>query len=169
MTQKKPVIPEAPGPSDNRQSRVAESRDQEMTRDTSEAPKQWVPPRRLSAPTAPPGMHLRWLRASLNGEEDRDNFFMRQREGFKLVKPEDINTTSFPVLQEGNFKGYIGQGGLVLAMIPTEIVDQRAEHYRKETREQAAKPTREYKNGVHSHSAMPVTVEDDTRRVAFGN
>lgn len=163
----KPIIPEAPGKKDEvRQSRVAESRDQEMSRDTSEAPKQWAPPRRLSAPQPKDGMHFRWLRASLNGEEDRDNFFMRQREGFQLVKPEDINSQQYPVLQEGAYKGFIGQGGLVLAQIAQETVDQRAAYYRAENREQASKHSKEYLKG--EHTSMPLEAEDNTRRVPFG-
>lgn len=163
MSTKKPQIPEAPG--DVRQSREAEAREQSASRMTTEAPKQWTPPRRLSAPKPPPGMHYRWLRASLNGDEDRDNFHMRQREGFTLVKAEDINNQQFPTLSDGPYKGYVGQGGLVLAQIPIEIVKQREQHYKRENVEQASKHSKEFRKG--EHAAMPLDVVDEQRRSQF--
>jgi hypothetical protein len=105
---------------DNKTSRANE------TRSKTERPKVWVPPSSLDAPPAPDGFRYRWIRAESVGFQDTKNITGRIREGYELVRAEEIeNASDYPVLDEGKYKGVIGVGGLLLAKVPEEIAQQR--------------------------------------------
>ena len=97
-----------------------------QTRSKSERPKVWVPPSSLDAPPAPDGFRYRWIRAEVTGFQDTKNITGRIREGYELVRAEEVeNASDYPVLDEGKYKGVIGVGGLLLAKVPEEIAKQR--------------------------------------------
>jgi len=97
-----------------------------QTRSKSERPKVWVPPSSLDAPPAPEGFRYRWIRAETVGFQDTKNISGRLREGYELVRAEEVkNSSDYPVLEEGRYKGVIGVGGLLLAKVPEEIAKQR--------------------------------------------
>ena len=73
----------------NRTPRSAETR----AKDTARKP--WRPPSMLDTPPAPEGYTYRWIRAELVGEEDRKNVMSRMREGFELVRVEEIGDLNF--------------------------------------------------------------------------
>ena len=99
------------------------------TRSKSERPKVWVPPSSLDAPPAPDGFRYRWIRAESVGFQDTKNIASRMREGYELVRAEEIeNASDYPVIDEGRYKGVIGVGGLLLAKVPIEIAKQRQEY-----------------------------------------
>ena len=86
-----------------------------QTRSKSERPKVWVPPSSLDAPPAPDGFRYRWIRAESVGFQDTKNISGRLREGYELVRAEEVeNADDYPVLDEGKYKGVIGVGGLYL-------------------------------------------------------
>ena len=86
-----------------------------QTRSKSERPKVWVPPSSLDAPPAPDGFRYRWIRAEVVGYQDTKNITSRLREGYELVRAEEVeNASDYPVLDEGKYKGVIGVGGLLL-------------------------------------------------------
>ena len=137
-----------------------------QTRSKSERPKVWVPPSSLDAPPAPDGFRYRWIRAEVQGYQDTTNITSRQREGYELVRAEEVeNASDYPVLDEGKYKGVIGVGGLLLAKVPEEIAKQRQEYMasRHEQRNEA----------VHNDlmkeqdQRMPINVERQSR-VTFG-
>ena len=100
-----------------------------QTRSKSESPKVWVPPSSLDAPPAPDGFRYRWIRAEVVGFQDTKNITGRIREGYELVRAEEVeNASDYPVLEEGKHKGVIGVGGLLLAKVPVEIAKQRQEY-----------------------------------------
>ena len=100
-----------------------------QTRSKSERPKVWVPPSSLDAPPAPDGFRYRWIRAEVMGFQDTKNISGRLREGYELVRAEEVeNSSDYPVLEEGRYKGVIGVGGLLLAKVPEEIAKQRQEY-----------------------------------------
>ena len=87
-----------------------------QTRSKSDRPKVWVPPSSLDAPPAPEGFRYRWIRAESLGFQDTKNITGRLREGYELVRAEEIeNASDYPVVDEGRYKGVIGVGGLLLA------------------------------------------------------
>ena len=137
-----------------------------QTRSKSERPKVWVPPSSLDAPPAPDGFRYRWIRAEVTGFQDTKNITGRIREGYELVRAEEVeNAGDYLVLEDGKYKGVIGVGGLLLAKVPEEIARQRQEYMtnRHQQRDEAVK------NDLmkEQDSRMPINVERQSR-VTFG-
>ena len=137
-----------------------------QTRTKSERPKVWVPPSSLDAPPAPDGFRYRWIRAEVVGYQDTKNITSRLREGYELVRAEEVeNASDYPVLDEGKYKGVIGVGGLLLAKVPEEIAKQRQDYMtsRHEERNEAVD------NDLmkEQDSRMPINIERQSR-VTFG-
>jgi hypothetical protein len=77
-----------------------------QTRSKSERPKVWVPPSSLDAPPAPDGFRYRWIRAEVAGFQDTKNITGRLREGYELVRSEEVeNASDYPVVEDGKYKG----------------------------------------------------------------
>ena len=136
------------------------------TRTKSERQKVWVPPSSLDAPPAPDGFRYRWIRAESIGFQDTKNITARIREGYELVRSEDIeNSSDYPVVEDGKYKGVIGVGGLLLAKVPNEIAQQRQDYMARkhEDRNEAIK------NDLmkEQDKRMPIDVERQSR-VSFG-
>ena len=145
---------------DNKTSRA------NQTRSKSERPKVWVPPSSLDAPPAPDGFRYRWIRAEVQGFQDTTNITSRQREGYELVRAEEVqNAADYPVVEDGRYKGVIGVGGLLLAKVPEEIAKQRQAYMtsRHEDRSDAV----ENDLMKEQDSRMPINVERQSR-VTFG-
>ena len=138
----------------------------DQTRSKSERPKVWVPPSSLDAPPAPDGFRYRWIRAESVGFQDTKNITGRLREGYELVRAEEVeNAADYPVLDEGKYKGVIGVGGLLLAKVPNEIAKQRQDYMtrRHEDRSDAV----ENDLMKEQDQRMPINVERQSR-VSFG-
>tara|TARA_R100001082_G_C4345784_1_gene152225 strand:- start:948 stop:1280 length:333 start_codon:yes stop_codon:yes gene_type:complete len=73
------------------------------------------------------------------GTEDRSNVSRRVREGWELVRAEELPpdwADTLPTMdKDGRHSGVIYNEGLLLAKIPTEIVSQRNEHYSAKTQD----------------------------------
>ena len=137
-----------------------------QTRSKSERPKVWVPPSSLDAPPAPEGFRYRWIRAESLGFQDTKNITGRLREGYELVRAEEIeNASDYPVVDEGRYKGVIGVGGLLLAKVPEEIAKQRDAYMRgqHEARNEAV----EHDLMKEQDKRMPINIERQSR-VTFG-
>ena len=137
-----------------------------QTRSKSERPKVWVPPSSLDAPPAPDGFRYSWIRAEVVGYQDTKNITSRLREGYELVRAEEVeNASDYPVLDEGRYKGVIGVGGLLLAKVPVEIAQQRQDYMtsRHEERNEAV----ENDLMKEQDNRMPINVERQSR-VTFG-
>ena len=70
------------------------------------------------APVAPDGYRHRWIR------QETIKAGGIKKSSFKLVKASEYED-SFPVIEKGKFKGYIGTGGLVLARISENFFTER--------------------------------------------
>ena len=137
-----------------------------QTRSKSERPKVWVPPSSLDAPPAPDGFRYRWIRAEVQGFQDTTNITSRQREGYELVRAEEVqNASDYPVIDEGRYKGVIGVGGLLLAKVPVEIAKQRQEYMTKRHEERSEAVSNDLMK--EQDSRMPINV-DRQSRVTFG-
>ena len=137
-----------------------------QTRSKSERPKVWVPPSSLDAPPTPDAFGYRWIRAESVGFQDTKNITGRLREGYELVRAEEVvNADDYPILEEGKYKGVIGVGGLLLAKVPVEIAKQRQEYMtnRHKERDEAIK----HDLMKEQDSRMPINVERQSR-VTFG-
>ena len=155
MTQEKMTIDRAP-----RNSREKEARR-----------KPWTPPSRLDAPPAPKGFQHRWIRSEINGFEDKQHVYGRLREGYELVRneelPEEYRNT-LPTIEDGKHAGVISVGGLLLARIPEETVAERNEHYGRKAQDQIKSVDNELMR-ENAHSTMRIQNPERNSRTTFGN
>ncbi len=114
------------------------SRDAE-TREASARRKPWAPPSRLDAPPPPAGFKQRWIRAESAGQEDRINVASKVREGYELVRADAPGFEDYPVpaAEDGRHAGVISVGGLLLARIPEETVQERNAYYQRRANDQS--------------------------------
>ena len=103
------------------------------TRSKTERPKEYKPPSSLDAPTAPDGFRHRWIRAESMGFNDTKNIHGRLRSGYELVRADQYDSETYPVVLDGKYAGVIGVGGLLLARIPEELAQQRVDYQRQQT------------------------------------
>ena len=137
-----------------------------QTRSKSDRPKVWVPPSSLDAPPAPEGFRYRWIRAESMGFQDTKNISGRLREGYELVRAEEIeNASDYPIVDEGRYKGVIGVGGLLLAKVPEEIAKQRDDYMRRQ--HEARNEAVENDLMKEQDKRMPINIERQSR-VTFG-
>ena len=131
--------------------------------------KPWTPPSSLDAPPAPKGFKHRWIRTESIGFMDTGNVSKKLREGWEFVRAEEIKNQlgdhDYPVVQEGQYQGLIGVGGLVLARIPEEIVEQRKRYFKDITADQVKSVDNDILR--EQRPEMPVNVDRQTR-VSFG-
>ena len=136
------------------------------TRTKSERPTVWVPPSSLDAPPAPDGFRYRWIRAEVVGFQDTKNITGRLREGYELVRAEEVeNAGDYPVLEDGKYKGVSGVGGLLLAKVPIEIVKQRDEYMTNRHKERSDAVNNDLMK--EQDQRMPINI-DRQSRVTFG-
>ena len=95
------------------------------TRVKTERRKPWAPPSQLDAPPAPPGFVHRWIRAESVGQMDQKNVSARLREGWEFVRADEYSDVEWPAIDSGRYSGVIAVGGLMLARIPNEIIEER--------------------------------------------
>ena len=145
----------------NRTTRESESREKSARR------RPWSPPSRLDAPPAPYGYKHRWIRAEAGGVEDRTNIAGRLREGYELVRGDEYPDFPAPTVQDGRHAGVISVGGLLLARIPEETVEERNAHYRKAAGDQMQAADNELMKS-NAHSSMVIERPNRRSRVSFG-
>ena len=152
-----------------------------QTRSKSERPKVWVPPSSLDAPPAPDGFRYRWIRAEVIGFQDTKNITGRLREGYELVRAEEVENATDPnhslvfpvfenwvitgIFEDGKYKGVIGVGGLLLAKVPEEIAQQRMDHMSNKHKDRSHAVENDLMK--EQDSRMPINVERQSR-VTFG-
>ena len=144
----------------DRNSRSAETRDKKTRK------KVWQPPSMLDAPDASPGYQHRWVRAEVRGHDDKANMSKRIREGWEPVRAEEYPEFDAPTVEDGKHAGVIGVGGLILARIPIEIVEQRRQYFEQMANDQMEAVDRNLMR--ESSSVMPIDKPNRQTRVTFG-
>ena len=91
----------------------------------------WTPPETLPRINEREGWTHRWCRTSLMGASDPMNISKSRREGFEPVKAEDYPEAMVHASIDGQYKGSIEIGGLVLCRAPREMMEQRKKHYER--------------------------------------
>ena len=117
---------------------MAEKRiDREVeTREVSVRPMQWQQPELLPEPDKEAGFSYRWIRVSTLNSADPRNISSKLREGWEPVTIEEQPKFKLLANPEGRYKDNIEIGGLLLCKTPTELVQQRAEYYANQTKQQ---------------------------------
>jgi len=144
----------------DRSPRSAESRDKESRR------KPWQPPSLLDAPPPPQGYVYRWIRESMIGQNDPANMSKRIREGWEPVRAEDHPDFEAPSIEDGKHAGVIGVGGLILAKIPKETVEERRAYYQNLSDSQIQAVDNDLMR--ESNQVMPISNPNRTTKVTFG-
>jgi|TARA_R110000782_G_C14805277_1_gene412247 hypothetical protein len=131
--------------------------------------KSWTLPSSLDAPPAPHGYVHRWIRTEVAGFQDAGNVSKKLREGYEFVRSDEykdsVETNKYPIIATGQYQGFIGIGGLVLARIPEEILKQRNEYFSKITQDQMTAVQNDLMK--EQHPGMPINIDRQTR-VTFG-
>ena len=136
-----------------------------QTREKDSRPKVWSPPASLDAPPAPTGFRHRWIRTETLGFQDTKNVAGRVRSGYELVRADEYPDSDYPIVEDGKYKGVIGVGGLVLARVPEEIAQQRADYYKRQAKENVEAVDNDLMK--EQHPSMPINIDRQTR-VTFG-
>ena len=139
------------------------------TRAKEERRKPWAPPSRLDAPPAPEGFEHRWIRAEVNGQLDNQNVYSKMREGYELVRPENIPEeyrATLPTMDDGKHAGVISVGGLLLAKIPLETVEERNTFFRQKAQDQLMAVDNEMLR-ENAHSSMRIQAPERSSRTTF--
>jgi hypothetical protein len=91
----------------------------------------------------------------------------RIREGFEPVRAEEFPDFESPVVDSGKYKGVIGVGGLILARIPEETVNERSEYYDNLAADQMLAVDSDLMR--ENNPAMPMSRPDRKSKVTFGS
>ena len=136
------------------------------TRETEMKPvATWAPPELLPQPNERPGWVHRYVRTSTLGTVDPMNVSSKRREGFEPVKAEDYPELMAHASIDGQFKGSIEIGGLVLCRAPAEFMQQREAHFEKLANQQMESVDNTYMR--ENDPRMPLFKERSTK-VTFG-
>ena len=126
----------------------------------------WKPPSILDAPPPPEGYKHRWERAEVMGFDDRKNIAARIREGYELVRGDEYPDFEAPTIEDGKHAGVIGVGGLLLARVPLEIVEERKSYFQGMTRDQMTAVDNDLAR--EQHPAMPISQPERRSSVTLG-
>ena len=129
--------------------------------------KPWQPPSMLDAPDPPDGFVHRWIRAEVRGFDDRKNVSARIREGWELVRKEEYPEFEAPTIDSGRYEGVFGVGGLLLARIPVEIVDERTDYFLQRNADAMQAVDNDLMKETQHHS-MAIQKPERQSRVTFG-
>ena len=138
-----------------------------QTRDKTARRQPWRPPSRLDAPSPPAGFKYRWIRAEVRGFDDTKNISARLREGYELVRQDEYPDFESPVIESGRYEGVFGVGGLMLARIPVETVQERAEYFAQRNADQIEAVESDMFR-ENAHPTMTIGKPERQSRVTFG-
>ena len=142
------------------------ARDSE-SRENAERIQQWRPGSALDAPEPPIGFKHRWIRESVLEYDDKTNVHKKRQEGWELVRAEEYPDYVGPVIDEGRNAGTIGVGGLILARIPVELVEQRNNHFNTVAQNQMDAVDRDWMR--ENNALMPKMAPQRKSSVSFGS
>lgn len=137
------------------------------TREKTAKRKPWAPSSSLDAPPAPDGYKHRWIRAEARGFADTKNISARLREGYELVRADEHPDFEAPVIDSGKYEGVIGVGGLLLARIPLETVEERNNYYQGRATDLQEAVDQDLMR-ENAHNTMSISKPERQTRVKFG-
>ena len=145
---------------ENRIDRELKSREK-MTRK-----KTWMRPEVLPSPNPEPGYEFRWIRVSSQGTTDATNVSSKLREGWEPVKASDHPEITLVTIENDRFKDNVVIGGLLLCKAPVELIEERTDYYKQQTRSQMESVDNNLMR--ENDPRMPLFHERKTK-VTFGN
>ncbi len=145
---------------ENRINRDLESREKTTRK------KAWQRPEVLPSPNPEPGYGFRWIRVSSLGNTDATNVSSKLREGWEPVKASDHPEITLVTIENDRFKDNIVIGGLMLCKAPEELVEERNDYYRTQTRSQMQSVDN---NLMRENDPRMPLFNDRKTKVTFGN
>jgi hypothetical protein len=145
---------------ENRINRDLESREKTTRK------KAWQRPEVLPSPNPEPGYGFRWVRVSSLGNTDATNVSSKLREGWEPVKATDHPEITLVTIENERFKDNIVIGGLMLCKAPEELVEERNDYYRTQTRSQMQSVDN---NLMRENDPRMPLFNDRKTKVTFGN
>lgn len=137
-----------------------------QTREKTERKKTWQRSSALPTPEPKDGLHYRWIRTSLLGQNDNPNVSARFREGYVPVNAADHPEMQLLPDLDSRFPDNIEVGGLMLCAIDKDIVDDREEKLRDAANKQMEAVDNSYLR--QSDPRMPVLRPERNTRTSFG-
>jgi hypothetical protein len=120
----------------------------------------------LETPKAPEGVHYRWVRHELLGDDHAGNVHERTRQGYEPVRPEELGGDwQADVLDTGKHAGIVRSGDLILMKVDQDIVDQRNEYFANKTKAQEGAVNSELQK---NNSAVAPISQDEQSSVSVG-
>jgi hypothetical protein len=111
--------------------------DRELTtREKTVRKKGWSRPEVLPSPTPEDGYAFKWVRISTQGQVDATNVSSKLREGWEPVRAEDHPEITMVAVENERFKDNVVIGGLMLCKAPSELPEERNEHYENQNNAQ---------------------------------
>ena len=121
----------------------------------------------LDAPPAPDGYKHRWIRDEVRGFSDTKNVSARIREGWELVRKDEYPEFEAPVVESGRYEGVFGVGGLLLARMPLETIEESNAYFAGKKADQMEAVDSDMLR-ENAHSTMTIARPDRQSRVTFG-
>tara|TARA_R110000744_G_scaffold184965_3_gene304361 strand:- start:477 stop:926 length:450 start_codon:yes stop_codon:yes gene_type:complete len=112
---------------ENRINRELETRDKNVRK------KAWTRPETLPSPTPQDGYAFRYIRVANQGQVDATNVSSKLREGWEPVKAVDHPEITMVAIEQERFKDNVIIGGLMLCKAPSEMVEERTDHFQQQT------------------------------------
>ena len=112
---------------ENRTNRELETRDRNVRK------KAWTRPETLPSPTPQDGYAFRYIRVANQGQVDATNVSSKLREGWEPVKAVDHPEITMVAIEQERFKDNVIIGGLMLCKAPSEMVEERTDHFQQQT------------------------------------
>jgi hypothetical protein len=102
------------------------------------------------------GMVLRWIRITINGQDDYKNVGDRQNDGWTFVEPNDVPEmmVNSRIVDEGRFEGCVVRGDVALAKASAKRMQSRQEYYQNRSRTMMDNVNAQLMS--QSNSAMPI-------------
>jgi len=135
------------------------------TREKTARKTAWKRPEVLPSPNEEEGYVYRWIRVSSRGNVDAMNVSSKLREGWEPVKASDHPEITLVTIENDRFKDNVVIGGLMLCKAPKELVDDRENYYREQTRSQMSSVDNNLMR--ESDPRMPI-FNDRKSKVTFG-
>ena len=147
---------------------MAENRiDRELkSREKTTRKKAWTRPEVLPSPNPEPGYEFRWIRVSSQGTTDATNVSSKLREGWEPAKASDHPEITLVTIENDRFKDNIVIGGLLLCKAPVELIEERSDYYKQQTKNQMDSVDNNLMR--ENDPRMPLFHERKTK-VTFGN
>lgn len=112
---------------ENRTNRELETRARNVRK------KAWTRPETLPSPTPQDGYAFRYIRVANQGQVDATNVSSKLREGWEPVKAVDHPEITMVAIEQERFKDNVIIGGLMLCKAPSEMVEERTDHFQQQT------------------------------------